>query len=1242
VTDTYTDTYTADYGGGAPPPGTLTLVNSTSGSWTLPVGPQTLPFTNTQGNLLVAFVFWESSSAPAMVPDILPAATICDSVGNWWRLVADTGGNSSSIRTAIWVCDNALSIPATGWFSVAVPGYVLELACCVAEFSGIPAGYEPVIDFSVPFASNSSTEISLSAIISQADYCFLAGVSFSQTLTPPGSPWLPITSSRSVIMYASYADSPFVSGNIAIAAADACAGAVIGISQASYPPANGNVNFPVVRLEVAFGATPGDPTQAILDNEWTDITERAIAAGEAVDISVTRGRQYELATPESGEITASLNNLDGAFDPAWPGSPYYSNSLNANMSFQLGIAPWQPSNAAVSLTETYNFASGVNAVASQSMQVTPAGGTGPMIAGDLVPINSNNVYSASAWLLCPSGWEAGGSVSINWYAAGGAYIETATGVSIALPASANTWTQVTITAVVPPSDAVFAQMVVELAGSPTSTTVYYVAEAAIVTGSNIVKTGLVRLQTPVRISAYWQGRRYPVGYGYVERWPQSWPQLPQWGFSPMIATDVVGVVNSVNLPSAVRGEILADQPYLCFPFDEQYQTTSNTINGVSATASDASGLIATNVSRVNQQTANYISGDQIIETGQTMSFEGDSGTGMGVTGYTDLVVTGFRGSGAVYGPDSSLPVIGQSAGLTADFWVTVPSVANNSGSVSVIPFIQLYGKPYVNSISPANLAPGWIASAGIYLTESGTAIGTAVSFIQCSKQTTISVGSVFPYDSLCHVLLSIPPSSTEMISYLNGTYSTVVPSSLAGPVTALTFGQADYSYGSAWSHWNYAFAYGSVYPYALSTSRITSHYNAGANGFAGDSITERFGRYLAWSQLNVNPAGPGGISGPPDAFQLSSAYSTSGSSLASALNTDTQSAGATWYGNASGNLVILPRGAVYRQPATIVFGDDAAVILNANPDFQQNGIGWVTVNGEFSVTNSPPAGSPYVTAAFFSPTAANNALLEETGAVTVAAGDDYVINGWFWTDSESVSTGLYWVNDAGVIISSTTFTTVVQFETWSYVSAAATAPADATAAYPFAGLPSDDGILYAEHVIVVNANTEVPYDRSLQLDYDNTYLQNVTQATLTQGANTLISPTEKDVTSIGTYLTRGPQSFTVNGASAQDAYDVAYWYLSKYKQPQLRIAQVTVDVANDPLIFEQVLQTDIATVGILNRRPIGGPPYSLPVICQHVEISIGPGLWKVAYQLSPYTQEDQVLVSDTTGQNVLGSSTLAW
>ena len=1088
----------------------LTLVKVTPASGVafgyLP-GPQSQAIGNAAGNALVVMAAWNASAQAAGFTGAVPSGSVADSAGNWWRLCADSGPSCPAARCAVWVCDSALAVPATGWWSFALQGYASAAAWAVAEFSGAPSGWEPAVDFTAAAstgAAGSASSVTLGGTTGQADWCFAiaCAAGADDTVTPPGGSWSTIATGGdgdggaigAALAWGAFGSAASVSATFALGTPTSAAGVLVALSQASYPPSQPNLNFPAVRVEAALGADGGSPSQALPESAWTDMTSRAVTKEGVAGITVSRGREYELAEPEAGVLDILLNNVDGAYDPLWPGSPYYSNAINENMSFQSGIAPWAAhisTGAFPSLAQSsaYSYASGLNAVPAYSAELSlgTAPAVNPGMASEFVPVSVNYEYTGSAWFYLGSG-TARAQADINWYGTGRTLISGSSGT--AQPLGSGTWTQAAITAT-PPSGAAYAHLIPQLAGTYSSTTAY-VAEAALVPGTAPVSTGLVALGTPVRVSAYWEGHRYPVGYGYVERWPQEWPDMPQWGFSPLVATDAAGAAASANIPSAVQGEILADSPYLCLPFNDQYTSSTNTTDGPQLAAISASGLIAANTSRVNQQSAVYAGGAGGIATGQSLSFLGDSGTGMGVSSLGSVDTANVRGSGAVYGPDPGLPGLSASAGGSFEFWLTMPTVAN-PGTAQYFPMLQLFGQPYIGSISPNDSAPGWVAALGVYLPATSGEPELFVEQSTYSGPVPVSDGFL-PFGGLNHVVMTVAPGGLCEL-YVNGTlYFGASPADLPlGPLAAVTFGQAGYSYGPSWPLWNYALAYGCVYPYALPEGRVTAHYESGSAGFAGDSFAVRAGRYLAWGNAGLNPAGPGSIA---DAMELGAAYGTDGSSLASALNSDAQSSGGQWRASAGGNLVIVPRPAFYGLPSTVTFGDDPAL-----------------------------------------------------GEIPFTVGD---------------------------------------------------------------------------------------------LDYDNTYLKNVVQATLTQGPNTLIAPVEKNLASEAQYGARGPLSLSVSGQSAEDAYDAASWNLSKYAQPQMRVREITVDAAGYPPALTAVLSTDTGAVATVNRRPLGGPSYSLPVTAEQVSHSIGPGLWKTTYQLSPYVQEASVLQADTSGESILGDGALAW
>lgn len=1092
---------------------TLSLVNTPTwtGVYGQPgvLGPNAFKYSNTPGNLLVMFAAWDVMYSQTLAQPV-PVGSVADSSRNFWRLGSDSGNAFANCRVGIWYCPNALAV--SRWFSFALTGYASSFQYMFCEFTGLPANYYPSLDFG-PFASktaHTSTTLALAQTSSQADYVFAIGGTGStgSAITAPagwnnlGTTLTGGTNPNGIGANAAYLA---VGANTAVApswgfsVATEVAGTMVAISQGNAaPPVQLNTGLPNFRTQMAFGSTPGDPTTAITENQWTDISARTIGPSGQQILDIERGQEYELAQPEAGSMTVMLNNQDGALKPDNPGSPFYSNAYNVNPSFQYTISPWAAINGGkIALSNTQVFASGTGAVSYESCQLNGDGTTAaPGIQSELVPITDmNQRYLASGQVYSPSVWASGFKVGISWFTSGGGLISTTLGTATALPAT--TWTQYQFDAGLPPATTAFARVVFEAVGTPTAGQNFYMAEVGFSSTQYGFLTGLVRQGVPTRVMAYWLGRMYCVGYGYVERYPQEWPEWPQWGWSKMVATDAIGVAAATTMPSAVQGEILADGAYVCLPFNEQYTVSSNTLNGLVRTASECDGLIAINASRNNQKTGIYKDGtNQIIQTGQSLGFLGDSGTGMGASSYSVPDTTGVRGPGAIYGPDPGLPAITNqnlTGSFTAEFWVEVPTPAQQTFAYSPILF-QLLGYPFMASGVSGQSSPGFIA--GFQWTVA------ANSLVPGWLMTVAGNGNVgntqFPFNQINHIVFGFLGLSGFL--YINNVLvANLGPLLQNFQITNLVFGETQTAYGlnpNTATNWNYAMAYGSIYPYFMSAQRIAAHYNSGTTGFSGDAVPARFGRYLAWAGLGLLPAGSDATT-YVDAMQLGPAYSTANSPLASAINADCESTGARWFTNACGNLVLLHRGVTYNQPSSITFGDN------------------------------------------------------------VVAG-------------------------------------------------------------------------------------EVPYLPGQGFDYDNSYVQNVQSAQLTQGPNTLVAPVVKDPTSINQYFPRGPNIQTVNGNSLQDAYDRATWSLYKYRQPALRAKSLTVDLAGRPSAVTAMLQTDLSDVATLNRRPLGGTPYQALTTIQKIRWVVGPGNLQVAIQASPYTPDGSVLTADGSANSILGQNTLAW
>lgn len=440
----------------------------------------------------------------------------------------------------------------------------------------------------------------------------------------------------------------------------------------------------------------------------------------------------------------------------------------------------------------------------------------------------------------------------------------------------------------------------------------------------------VVLGTPIRVRAYWSGVWYQVAYGYVEAWPQEWPDMPQWGLSKMTATDAIAVLNASTMPSALQGEVLSDAPYAYFPCNEQYFTFSSGISSSgslgSYSQSDAGGLLCANASRTSQRTATYIDGVPSgggagvgipAETGFALNLIGDQGTGFGTTGYT----SGSAPQGGVAGPgmlyiDPGLPSPGAGNGVSVEFWF-IQSDTHQSPTL-----LAAYRAPfsYSNPISSGPISP-----AGF--TAQFDAAGPNLTLTYADGATSATLGTYRASTNAQHLILAYTRSggTTSLTVYLNGTsvYTDSAVTSVT-PWQALTAGLPAYVPGFADHLGNYTAAHVAAYPYGLPAARAASHYTCGTTGFSGDPPQRRFGRIMCWSGLGLPHGAPGTLNGSQPDVQIGPAYDVGGSSAADAINAVAAADGGLLVAMPSGVTTYINRWWLNNIASSATFGDSIA------------------------------------------------------------------------------------------------------------------------------------------------------------------------------------------------------------------------------------------------------------------------------------------------------------------------------
>jgi hypothetical protein len=439
----------------------------------------------------------------------------------------------------------------------------------------------------------------------------------------------------------------------------------------------------------------------------------------------------------------------------------------------------------------------------------------------------------------------------------------------------------------------------------------------------------VVLETPVRVSAYWDGSWYPVAFGWVERWPQEWPDLPQWGISKMIATDAISVAAAGTMLSALDNDILLDSPYVLINCAEQYLSFSNGLSGGSGitavvngvlgtyTNSDAEGLLAQNWSRVNQRAGMYVDGNgaatggqgnAIASTGQSTNLLGSSNTGFGTSAVTAVPNAPASGPGIIY-TDPNMPSPQSPNGVTVSFWVIVePQTVGTQVQPTVF---TAYGPP-------SNYQPQYASLSVQILNFTG---GNTLQVTLADGSTTTAAFN----PSATAQTITLCVTSFQLQVYVNGALA-LTQGLTAGQTTtwsAMALGNPDYAYQSGGLTVGNFTAFGwAQYDYQLAPQRIGSQYSTGLFGQQNVDAVTRMAQILAWANLGIPRGGQITFGGVTDGVLQGPAYSLSGQTAADALNQVVTNNLDMIAAMPTGSLVYFHRWALYNQSPAAIFSDD--------------------------------------------------------------------------------------------------------------------------------------------------------------------------------------------------------------------------------------------------------------------------------------------------------------------------------
>jgi hypothetical protein len=417
----------------------------------------------------------------------------------------------------------------------------------------------------------------------------------------------------------------------------------------------------------------------------------------------------------------------------------------------------------------------------------------------------------------------------------------------------------------------------------------------------------VVLGVPLRLSAWWAGRWYFAGFGYTERWPQQWPDLPQWGISRMIATDAISVAASATLGSALDSDMLLDAPYVFIPASEQYTTFEGGINPT-FTSADAQGLLAANASRVNQRAAAYVDGTAATAaTGQSTNMLGDADSGFGTTSISTVPAAPASGPGVVY-TDPNMPDPQSVNGVSVEFWLLITAAATSASLQPVV--FSAYGPASNYSTTHPSLqvqVNNFTGNHTITVTlADGTAVTAPFSVSQLAQQ----------------VVLTLTSSALNI--YVNGALEATVSLTAAQTTSwnAITAGCPNYAYqaGSV-TVGNFTAFDIATWPYILPVQRILSHYVTGSTGQQGVDAVARVAQILAWANLGFARGGQEFFNGAQQPVAEGPAYSLGGASATDALNQVALNEAGMLAAMPSGALVFIHKWALFDQAPVAVLGD---------------------------------------------------------------------------------------------------------------------------------------------------------------------------------------------------------------------------------------------------------------------------------------------------------------------------------
>ncbi|CAB5219031.1 Concanavalin A-like lectin/glucanases superfamily [uncultured Caudovirales phage] len=314
--------------------------------------------------------------------------------------------------------------------------------------------------------------------------------------------------------------------------------------------------LPTTKVEISF-ASAWDAVSPT----WVDVTSYV----RSIDIS--RGRQADLNPFDNGTARIELDNRDGRFNPSNTASPYYPNvkprrqikitatyttttrtNMLINPSFETDTTGWVSANASMSrVAGNFTRDSGLWLMKSTA---TSTAIYGPYVKGaTYLPVTVGVTYTASAYVLRTVGSRSY-VASIKFINSGGSIISTFTGTS----STCSTITRLTVSGAAP-ATAVRAELYLQSVGTGSIGDAHQIDNVLFEASSSVGSyfdgdsSGITTWSgTPYASTSIEQTTTWPLFQGYVQTWPQEYPQYGLDATSTITAVDGLAILGGMKTP----------------------------------------------------------------------------------------------------------------------------------------------------------------------------------------------------------------------------------------------------------------------------------------------------------------------------------------------------------------------------------------------------------------------------------------------------------------------------------------------------------------------------------------------------------------------------------------------------------------------------------------------------------------------------------------------------------------------